>query len=415
MFTSMWNKSGSYIGQWGRQTKMAYCQEDPAAAAEVSVATSAREENSLSSPSSASTTPPPPTDTATNNTSSTSNASSSRSSTSSSSSSSSSSSDATAKKDNKHPLIGNLGNNVFVPGLVPAALPKRKPLPNPGQFGMFRMQSRALTEVLDFFDGFQLTVNKPLTPQFQVSHNYVLGTSMIPKEAGGGMYAFGATLAYDQGRTLIMSRLDSHYRVEGRLFRQVSPHLLAKSTVMVTPQHGKTMSVASASAEYTKDDYSASGEISNAFGRYSFKGSYMQSVTESIALGSGVDLSTGSNTPVTTKLGVRYKSGADCVTAELSSQETLTCDYTRKISNRLSMGSVLHLNRAKAAGKAASTGFGFKYTLKQSSIKGTANSDGRVQVSVKETMGPAISLQICAEMDYLRGQGKFGWGMSFGQ
>ena len=154
---------------------------------------------------------------------------------------------------------------------------------------MLRMKTASIMRLYDHFDGFMFRLSKNLTPQFMVSHDFMLGPHMIPKQAGGGMYAFNAQVAFDRGRTMMTARVDTQKQVQGRFIRQLNRNLLAKMTAVVvpTPPDRGTgyMGVVNGALEYAKDDYSVCGEFGNQMGSYHGKVSYLQSITENVALG----------------------------------------------------------------------------------------------------------------------------------
>ena len=279
------------------------------------------------------------------------------------------------------------------------------------------MKTASIMRLYDHFDGFMFRLSKNLTPQFMVSHDFMLGPHMIPKQAGGGMYAFNAQVAFDRGRTMMTARVDTQKQVQGRFIRQLNRNTVAKMTAVVvpTPPDRGTgyMGVVNGALEYAKDDYSVCGEFGNQMGNYHGKVSYLQSITENVALGMSTEYRQGATAhPFTSKIGVRAKHGLkDMWSAEMTSNYTFSMDYIRDISKRLSMATQINYDHKNAK---SSSGFGYKYMLEQSEIKGTIHTDGKFQCLVKETMTPFASVTLCAEVDFWRNLTRFGWGMTFG-
>jgi len=301
-------------------------------------------------------------------------------------------------------------------GLVAQPTP-RKPLPNPGQYDMMRMKTASIMRLYEHFDGFMFRLSKQITPQFMVSHDFMLGPHMIPKQAGGGMYAFNAQVAFDKGRTMMTARADTQKQVQGRFIRQLNRNTLAKMTAVVVPlppdRGTGYMGVFNAGVEYGKGDYSASFELGNQMGNYHAKLGYLQSLTHDIALGMSTEYRQGATAhPVTSKIGIRAKRGLkDMWSAEMTSNSTFSMDYVRDISKRLSMATQINYDFKH---NKSSSGFGYKYALKQSEIKGTIHTDGKFQCLVKEKINPFASITLCAEVDFWRSINRFGWGMTFG-
>ena len=114
----------------------------------------------------------------------------------------------------------------------------------------------------------------------------------------------------------------------------------------------------------------------------------------------------------TSKIGFRAKHGLkDMWSAEMTTNNTFSMDYIRDVSKRLSMAT--QINYDYKNGK-TSSGFGYKYTLEQSEIKGTIHTDGKFQCLVKENLNPFASVSLCADVDFWRNITRFGWGMTFG-
>lgn len=104
---------------------------------------------------------------------------------------------------------------------------------------------------LDLFDGFRVDVQQPLSQRFQVTHNAVLGSSMIP---GGNHYTFGAVLASDS--FMVNSRMDWNGRLSASGALPLSSRMLLKPAASLSQDAG-TPSNLMVDLEYKGGDFSS--------------------------------------------------------------------------------------------------------------------------------------------------------------
>jgi len=285
-----------------------------------------------------------------------------------------------------------------------------KPLPNPGPFENYRILAKVLLEPNYFgaFDGFQFTAAKMLSPTFQISHSFNVGTCMIPKDHWAGMYALNAQVVYDQGKTAIVSSVNSQAIVQGRLIRQWNKNLMTKLQIQTAFQDNASLCIGE--VDWTHSDHAVSAKLGQRFGYFFGKASYMQSMSQSIAVGCDLDFHSVRGVVSTFVCG--KKTDKYSMFAEYATKGQVALNYMQPVSPRLAMGAGLAYD---TKGQRTSAEFGYKYNLKQSEIKGHFDTNGRIMIAVKEVFPPIAKVFLSAEYDVYRGESKFGWGMEFGQ
>ena len=111
---------------------------------------------------------------------------------------------------------------------------------NPGPFEGLTNAAKSLVFV-DTFDGARIDISKQLSPMMMCSHNFWLGTAMVPNATK--QYTF-ATQVYPDETTFAMARVTQEGQVEGRIHKVLSagPDGFAGEDTMV---NGKVVIVAS--------------------------------------------------------------------------------------------------------------------------------------------------------------------------
>lgn len=90
----------------------------------------------------------------------------------------------------------------------------------------------------------------------------------------------------------------------------------------------------------------------------------------------------------------------------------LSSTYHHRISEKAAVAADLLCNFA-AGDFVASVGY--DYTFKQSRLRGTIDSHGKVCALLEESLGPGVKLLLSGELDHLRGDHRFGFGMTVGE
>ena len=146
-----------------------------------------------------------------------------------------------------------------------------------------------------------------------------------------------------------------------------------------------------------------------------FVGSYLQSVTPSLALGfeamwQRAALNAGPETIMS--YCAKYK-GADWIaSAQLQAQGGLNTSYWKKIADRVEAGVDLNLQVAPGAGggglmgpgsrKEAITTIGAKYDFRASSFRAQLDSTGKLSCLLEKRVLPPLQITFAGEMDHVK-------------
>jgi mitochondrial import receptor subunit TOM40 len=167
--------------------------------------------------------------------------------------------------------------------------------------------------------------------------------------------------------------------------------------------------------DYTGSDFSASLKAFNPSfleGGLTgiFVGSYLQSVTPSLALGfEAIWQRQGLNARPETALSYcgKYKGEDWIATAQLQAQGTFAATYWRKLSERVEAGVDMNLQFAPNAAalmmggpsRDGTTAIGAKYDFRASSFRAQVDSAGKVSCLLEKRIAMPISLTFAGEID----------------
>merc|ERR1719453_1379251 len=212
---------------------------------------------------------------------------------------------------------------------------------------------------LENFDGFRIEATNVATKHLQTSHSLFLGTSMREQQY---IYQVGPTFVSDGGTTQIMGRYDLDGSLNGRAVQKLSDDTEVKATVQSTPKDPMWFAMNSASIGSLAFRYAPGQDI--------FYGQYTRSPDFQTQFGKNVN-------------------------------QVKLC-YTRKVSDRLTLGSEYELTLENLG---SSMKAGYEYTFRHARVQGTVDSAGRVACFVTDFMGFGFS----GLVDFARGDYKFGF------
>ena len=152
-------------------------------------------------------------------------------------------------------------------------LRRRERLPNPGRTEELKKEAQGIM-TLDVFDGARFEFNKSPSNKFGLSHNVTLPPTPSP-----AAYEFGAN--FGDEHVLFASRLDMQGRMNGRINAQLGDSVLLRLQAQLQPDQ-PTPTSWKADVDYKGGSFCAGGSY---IGGGLLQGHYLQSVTESLALG----------------------------------------------------------------------------------------------------------------------------------
>ena len=274
---------------------------------------------------------------------------------------------------------------------------------NPGQFDK---ADREALQVLkpDIFDGCRFEHNRLLGPNFTVSHSLWLGSAMLQS---GNHYQFGSTVVLNEGTTMLLGRIDPEGRLDAQWHQEyVQPQkVISRVQASITPQ--KEQNMTQASLEVNGLDYA--GTLKLVTGPM-FGLSYFQSVTKAMSFGAEAFYHHGQGASHI-MARTRYEDGSDIATATLTTMGTISANYVRKVSERVSLASEFQVSLAD---RQSTMNVGYEFLLRTSKISGVVSTEGVIQTQIQEMLVPGLSIIFNGILDHKHNQHRFGYGIQMG-
>lgn len=274
---------------------------------------------------------------------------------------------------------------------------------NPGQFDKADREALQILKP-DIFDGCRFEHNRLLGPNFTVSHSLWLGSAMLQS---GNHYQFGSTVVLNEGTTMLLGRIDPEGRLDAQWHQEyVQPQkVISRVQASITPQ--KEQNMTQATLEVNGIDYA--GTLKFVTGPM-LGLSYFQSVTKAMAFGAEAFYHHGQGASHI-MARTRYADGNDIATATLTTMGTISANYVRKVSERVSLASELQISLAD---RQSTMNVGYEFLLRTSKISGVLSTEGIIQTQIQEMLVPGLSIIFNAILDHQRNQHRFGYGIQMG-
>lgn len=277
-----------------------------------------------------------------------------------------------------------------------------------------------------FFTGLRADLNKAfsLSPAFQTSHTFSIGSRSIPP------YAFSALYATDS--FFAQGNIDNNLYFSGRLNYGWDKHNVSKVTLQFNDSQPPTVQL---EQDYQAADSSINLKVLNPSvlegGRFSgvCVGSILQSISPKLAVGLETVYAAQVNTPADAGVSyvARYNAGPWIATAQLQSHGSLVASFWRKVAENVEAGleTTIASQLMPAAGdpmfgsnslqlKAeATTTIGAKYEFRQSVFRGQIDSTGKVAAFLERRILPTVSVLFSGEIDQAESASKIGVGLTF--
>lgn len=316
-----------------------------------------------------------------------------------------SSCESTSDSDSEKNSLGSLGNdgvedvefNSILAG-ADALEAEQTALKRPKTMDYFRglpMGVKANT-----FDGFRFMLQKQVNLNTVVLHHFEFSQHMP------AAYQYRLILPYDEAMVNVSSDLDFNTTAEVSGPVPFISNTTAKGTFVLSDMN----KVSSIEVE-NSDDTSVTKMTASLYDGV-VEISRMQSVTPTIQMGGAgqYDIKSGG---LTTSLCGLYENDENVLAAQWDG--SILLHYERKINpNRVHLKTNLLVDQQ---GKTSSA-LGAEYTLKQSKINLSVDSNLQFRTSVETALQPGVQLQLCAEMDHFgnneMGSYKFGYGITMG-
>lgn len=194
-----------------------------------------------------------------------------------------------------------------------------------------------------------------------------------------------------------------------------TPKLVTKTQMQIAPGVGQAM--AQFDNEYVGDDFTASVKTVNPSvidGGLTgiFIGSYLQSVTPSLALGleavwQRAALNQGPETAIS--YCAKYKGSDWIASAQLQAHGAISTSYWRRLTDKVEAGVDLNLAFAgmgpggmMGARKEGVTTVGAKYDFRMSTFRAQVDSTGKLSCLLEKRVAPPVQLTFAADMDHFK-------------
>ncbi|KAH8597995.1 eukaryotic porin/Tom40 [Bisporella sp. PMI_857] len=258
------------------------------------------------------------------------------------------------------------------------------------------------------FSGLRADLTKAfsITPLFQVSHAFSIGSQGLPP------YAFGAL--FGTSKIFMQGNLDNDGQLSSRFNYRWTPSFVTKTQIQIAPGN---QAMAQFDNEYTGDDFTASLKTLNPSAIDGgltgiFIGSYLQSVTPSLALGieaiwQRAAMNQGPETALS--YSAKYKGSDWIASAQLQAQGAVSTTYWRRLSDKVEVGAELNLQFAGLSGagglfgpafrKEGTATVGAKYDFRMSTFRAQVDSSGKLSCLLEKRVAPSVQLTFAADMD----------------
>jgi len=256
----------------------------------------------------------------------------------------------------------------------------------------------------DNFDGFRLEAANQVTKHLQAAHTLFLGTQM---RESGYIYQFGPAFQSEDGRTVLFGRAGLDGSITGRLIKRLGEGWEVKGT---SHSHLKEAqrNMHESSVEYNGSDMTCAGKLMWQ-GAFLLGAAYTKRLLPSLQLGGDLTLVTANGVTIG-QLAARWTNGNNTFVGQLSRTPSQTVplgnshetklSYTRKVTERLTLGSEFRCTDEKDSGLS----FAYEYVFRTSRVQGLVDTDGKVSCCVSDFTGFGFSGMI----DYFKNDYKFG-------
>ncbi|TVY16322.1 Mitochondrial import receptor subunit tom40 [Lachnellula arida] len=273
-------------------------------------------------------------------------------------------------------------------------------LSNPGSVDKIAKEvQRDVFLTNSMFSGLRADLTKAFSvnPYFNVSHAFASGSQALAP------YTFAALYGTSK----------------------MAPALVSK----VQMQLQGAQAMAQFDNEYTGNDFTASIKAINPSAIDGgitgiFIGSYLQSVTPSLALGleaiwQRAALNQGPETAMS--YCAKYKGSDWIATAQLQAQGAISTSYWRKLTDKVEVGVDCNLQFAGLSGagmmggpirKEGVTTLGAKYDFRMSTFRAQVDSTGKLSCLLEKVVAPVVRMTFASEMDHVKQSAKIGLAVS---
>jgi mitochondrial import receptor subunit TOM40 len=300
---------------------------------------------------------------------------------------------------------------------------------NPGPYESAAMDCKRLVS-LDTYDGFRCDINKQLSPHMAVVHSFWLGTNL----PDGRKRTYSWLTQVADNDSLYMARLDPEKgSIDGRIHKSILGGLAMFKLQLGLSAEGQT-DQALADVDFGGMSWTGNLKYGSMGGGLIYGCNYYQSITPKLSMG-GEGMYISANNNLLSNYTVKYSfpapagedesgtggtaapgdsSPASTICANFNSaQSMLALNYKRVVTpNRVTLGAELACNPMTLESQVV-LGAEFKWSRSklQLAIDGSAKMQSVFEAKLGKEPGQP-SLTLCAELDHLKDEMRFGYGLS---
>ncbi|KAI0341769.1 mitochondrial import receptor subunit TOM40 [Trametopsis cervina] len=304
-------------------------------------------------------------------------------------------------------------------------------LPQPGTIENIQKEVRSTHLTNFFFDGARADLTKAMSmsPMFQVTHSFALGSQTAPSS-----YNFGAVYVSDD--VLLQGGVDNEGSLNGRFTKQWFAGHSSKAQMQLTSTPGHSM--IQMEHDISGSDFSVNLRAVNPSpvdGTGIYTGSVLQSVTKHLAL--GVEGIWQKPHPDHSELGLQYyakyvggpglnvdnepsatpgappsqyKDGTWIATASVQPSSSVQTTYWHKLSDKLEVAADLMVINVPQRRDAIAT-LGARWDLRMSAFRAQVDSTGKVSALLEQRFAPSFMFLVSGEIDHFKNSAKVGVGV----
>ncbi|GMH93569.1 hypothetical protein TrVE_jg6862 [Triparma verrucosa] len=283
---------------------------------------------------------------------------------------------------------------------------------NPGPWEAFNSDIKRYLFV-DTFDGARVDLSKQLSPFLVINHNWWLGTTQLPNGQKNN-YTF-TTQVMPSETTAVIGRADGNGMVEARVHRGLimteDLQANAKLVCVTTPEFNEQNQMV-ADLDLAGKTWSGQIKYGAMMGGNVFGLNFVQAVTPSLSVG-GDAMYLGSQNTSIGSYGVKYTGNSWCMAGQWNGlQQSFFCHYKKEVTkDRVTLAAEMQVQ--PGSGESAVT-FGGEFNLKQSKISTVIDGSGCMKTVLDTKLGPAASVIFSGEVDHMKDNYKFGYGLTIG-
>ncbi|KAJ8078790.1 translocase of outer mitochondrial membrane [Marasmius tenuissimus] len=282
-------------------------------------------------------------------------------------------------------------------------------LPNPGSVESLQKEVKAVHLTNYAFEGGRADITKSMSmnPLFQVTHSFALGSQ------NNSSYNFGAIFANE--KVFLQGGVDHDGNVNARMNQGWTGSHVSKMQAQISQTPGHNL--LQLEHDVNGQDFNLNLKAVNPWPSDLtgvFVGSYLQSVTKNLALGTECLLQRP--TPNTSEMMATYLAkytSSDkswIATAQIQPAGMLQATYWQRLSEKVEFGADLQLMAAPMRRDAIAT-LGAKYDLRLSTFRAQLDSTGKVSALLEQRFTPTFAFLMSGEIDHFKNSSKVGVGV----